>query len=86
MTEQQMITLIIVLVIAMIGITLVAIVSIVKAKNATKKTFHCPYCEKEFSPTLLGAMGAGMNFGDESVLVRCTHCGKKDRMIPTDIR
>ena len=55
-------------------------------KKLDKKTFICPHCEKAFSPTLLGAMGACMNFDDESVLVKCTNCGKKERMIPTIIR
>ncbi len=86
MTEQVFIGLLILLGFTVLCAVLTIIVCIAKAKGAMKKTFRCPYCEKTFSPTLLGAMGASMNFGDESVLVKCTECGKKDRMMPTDIR
>ena len=56
----------------LIGISVKEMISV---KN---KEYVCVKCEKRFSPNL--SFNSLINFGDESKLVKCPHCGYKDRM------
>ena len=57
----------------------ISIKEILRVKN---KEYVCVKCEKRFSPNF--SMNLLINFGDESKLVKCPHCGYKDRMLSKD--
>jgi len=60
------------------------IAALLAAKHASEKEYICIKCGKTFSPRKRDALGAAYSFGHKSVLVRCTHCRHKARLLPTD--
>ena len=63
-----------------------AIATVIAAKHAAEKEYLCPRCGKIFKPRKRDALGAAYSFGHKSVLVRCTHCRHKERLLPNDER
>ena len=60
------------------------IATVIAAKHAAEKEYLCPKCGKTFTPRKRDALGAAISFGHKSVLVRCTHCKNKERLLPVD--
>ena len=59
-----------------------SIATVIAAKHAAEKEYVCPKCGKTFTPRKRDALGAAISFGHKSVLVRCTHCRNKERLMP----
>ena len=67
---------------AVIAVSVVIGVSVKEMISVKNKEYVCVKCGKRFSPNL--SFNSLINFGDESKLVKCPHCGYKDRMLPKD--
>ena len=68
--------------IGVIAFFIVIGISIKEMVSVKNKEYVCVKCEKRFSPNL--SFNSLINFGDESKLVKCPHCGYKDRMFSKD--
>lgn len=55
-------------------------VSVKEIQNVKKVKFVCQNCGKEFYPKASAA--SLYNFGDNSKVVKCPHCGDRSRMAP----
>ena len=86
--NQEVIMHPIVMIVSIVCISLfllwLGIATVIAAKHAAEKEYLCPKCGKTFSPRKRDALGAAVSFGHKSVLVRCTHCRNKERLLPTD--
>ncbi|MBE6664837.1 MAG: hypothetical protein E7603_01270 [Ruminococcaceae bacterium] len=68
--------------IGIIAFFIVVGISIKEMLHVKNKEYVCVKCEKRFSPNF--SLNSLINFGDESKLVKCPHCGCKDRMLSKD--
>lgn len=65
-----------------IAFVIVLVLSIKEMLNGKNKKYICLRCQKSFYPNF--SFYYLINFGDGSKIVKCPHCGHKERMISED--
>ena len=64
-----------------LAVLLVIVVSIKECLRVKNQEYICVNCGKKFSPRF--SFTHLINLGDDSKIVKCTHCEHKERMNPS---
>lgn len=61
-----------------LALFIIIFISVKEIGSVKKQKFFCPNCGKTFFPKV--SLSSLVNFGDKSKIVKCSYCGRKDRI------
>lgn len=61
-----------------LALFIIIFISVKEIGSVKKQKFVCPNCGKTFFPKV--SLSSLVNFGDKSKIVKCSYCGRKDRI------